>query len=473
MTSAAAIIRALGGNLSTSMCKCPAHDDRKPSLHVSEGQNGKPLVKCHAGCTQEAVIAALKQKGTWQSVHNRQTRLYTNSQDEAERPREYERLLEAYGILRVAAKAKAGQPTDYLQGRGIRITPPCAMILPARDSSRLLDKNFPAMVCTITDGSSLIGAHLTWLTRGAKEKCAIATPRLLYGTTKGGYVQLSKTSEIDSNKPLIIGEGIETTLSAMQLAKLPGIAALSAANMPAVNVPRCASVIIAADHDEAGRKAAAHLAERLQYEGRQVRIALPPTEGADWNDVLLDSNDAAADWQAALEAGDPEAYSGPVTALEEAQFMGLAFPKRELLLGPWLPRAGLCMIHAQRGEGKTWLALAVAKALANGEDLLSWRCPKYARVLYVDGELPGSFLQERLGKFRQSHPVFFTCCAGIPTYSRNRRCRTWATRKAASNWTGSSLRNIQTSLYWIPFQRWCARALRMKPKVGHPFKTGC
>jgi len=111
--------------------------------------------------------------------------------------------------------------------------------------------------------------------------------------------------------------------------------------MPAVKVPPCKSVIIAADHEYARRQAAARLAERLQYEGRRVRIALPPIEGADWNDVLLHSNDAAADWQAALEAGNPEAYSGPVTALEETEFMGLAFPKREPLLAPWLPRAAL------------------------------------------------------------------------------------------------------------------------------------
>jgi putative DNA primase/helicase len=230
------------------------------------------------------------------------------------------------------------------------------------------------------------------------------TPRLLYGNTKGGYVQLSK---IDPNKLLIIGEGIETTLSAMQLANQPGIAALSAGNMPAVKLPACKSVIIAADHDEPGREAAAGLAERLRYEGRRVQIALPPTKGADWNDVLLHSDDAEADWQAALEAGDPEADGRPVNALEESKFMGLAFPKRELLLEPWLPRPSLCMIHAQRGGGKTWLALAVGKALANGESLLSWPCPKYARVLYVDGELPGSFLQERIGKFRQSPPGCF------------------------------------------------------------------
>lgn len=38
---------------------CPAHDDRSPSLSVSTGADGRALVKCHAGCTVEAVCGAL------------------------------------------------------------------------------------------------------------------------------------------------------------------------------------------------------------------------------------------------------------------------------------------------------------------------------------------------------------------------------------------------------------------------------
>jgi len=38
---------------------CPAHEDRSPSLSIMEGDGGKVLVKCHAGCTVEAVCAAV------------------------------------------------------------------------------------------------------------------------------------------------------------------------------------------------------------------------------------------------------------------------------------------------------------------------------------------------------------------------------------------------------------------------------
>jgi hypothetical protein len=38
---------------------CPAHDDREPSLSVAEGEEGRALLKCFAGCETEDVVAAL------------------------------------------------------------------------------------------------------------------------------------------------------------------------------------------------------------------------------------------------------------------------------------------------------------------------------------------------------------------------------------------------------------------------------
>jgi putative DNA primase/helicase len=47
------------------MACCPAHDDHNPSLSISDGEDGKVLVKCFAGCDQLSVIDALKSKGLW------------------------------------------------------------------------------------------------------------------------------------------------------------------------------------------------------------------------------------------------------------------------------------------------------------------------------------------------------------------------------------------------------------------------
>src|SRR5262245_39910395 len=39
--------------------KCPAHDDRSPSLSISQGDDGRILLHCHTGCSSQSVITAL------------------------------------------------------------------------------------------------------------------------------------------------------------------------------------------------------------------------------------------------------------------------------------------------------------------------------------------------------------------------------------------------------------------------------
>src|SRR5262249_19630087 len=46
------------------MAICPAHRDVNPSLHVTV-KNGTTLVHCFAGCAQDQVIDALRNKGLW------------------------------------------------------------------------------------------------------------------------------------------------------------------------------------------------------------------------------------------------------------------------------------------------------------------------------------------------------------------------------------------------------------------------
>ena len=41
------------------IAKCPVHEDHKPSLSLDEGADGRALLKCHAGCSTDDVIAAL------------------------------------------------------------------------------------------------------------------------------------------------------------------------------------------------------------------------------------------------------------------------------------------------------------------------------------------------------------------------------------------------------------------------------
>jgi hypothetical protein len=41
------------------VANCPAHEDRSPSLSIREGENGRVLVHCFAGCTHTAILASV------------------------------------------------------------------------------------------------------------------------------------------------------------------------------------------------------------------------------------------------------------------------------------------------------------------------------------------------------------------------------------------------------------------------------
>lgn len=72
MIDALALTRALAGRWhgSYGLACCPAHDDHNPSMAITDGED-RLLVRCHAGCDQAAVIAALKDKGLWPEANAR------------------------------------------------------------------------------------------------------------------------------------------------------------------------------------------------------------------------------------------------------------------------------------------------------------------------------------------------------------------------------------------------------------------
>ncbi|WP_284347811.1 AAA family ATPase, partial [Sneathiella chinensis] len=76
-------------------------------------------------------------------------------------------------------------------------------------------------------------------------------------------------------------------------------------------------------------------------------------------------------------------------------FRQLKLPERKLLLGPWLAEGSINMVFADRGIGKTFFCLSAAIAVANGGSFLSFEAPAPAPVLYLDGEMQATAMQER------------------------------------------------------------------------------
>jgi hypothetical protein len=283
--SAETIAKALGGRKAGGgwTVRCPVHDDRNPSLSIREVE-GKVLVRCHAGCEQTHVIAALRGRGLWaESGLRSPSRTALRQPVEREPDRDDARRTEAALAIWQSTKPAPGTPVAaYLTSRGIHLPPPDALHFTAA-LRHTLGGFWPAMVALVTNGAdgTPIAIHRTFLARDGAGKAPVDPQKMMLGPCRGGAVHLASPSDL-----LMVGEGIETCLAAMQASGHPAWAALSTSGLRSLDLPKDVSdVIVLADGDEAGEAAARDCALRWKRQGRRVRIARPP-QGMDFNDML-------------------------------------------------------------------------------------------------------------------------------------------------------------------------------------------
>ncbi len=287
MHGSEAVARALGGRKvgAAWMARCPAHDDREPSLAITAGRDGKVLVRCHAGCDQRAVIAALRVRGIWDADVRRPMRPARKLDRSlpAEPDGDAIKRTEAALALWRGTQSPAGTPVEtYLRSRGITI-PISSSIRFHPGLKHPSSGVWPAMVALVTRGTdgTPIGIHRTFLARDGNGKAPVEPAKMMLGPCRGGAVRLAEPRDV-----LMVGEGIETCLAAMQASGHPAWAALSTSGLRALDLPSSVrDVIVLADGDEAGEAAARACAWRWKREGRRVRIARTP-RGSDFNDLL-------------------------------------------------------------------------------------------------------------------------------------------------------------------------------------------
>jgi len=274
------IVRALGGQWlgNYGMACCPAHQDRTPSLSVTQ-KNGRLLFYCHAGCSQGDVISALRSTGLWlgRGHAKREISLSTVGEEEQSRHSAFARE-----VWEKSVRVEGTGGETYLDFRGLPI--------PATDALRFNNglkhpsgDVWPALVALVTRGYDglPLGIHRTFLARDGSGKAPVDPSKMMLGPCSGGAVRFA-----DPGDMLMVGEGIETTLSAMKATKWPAWAALSTSGLRNLELPpEVRDVIILADGDEPGEAAALHAKYRWRRQGRHVRIARPP-RGSDFNDVL-------------------------------------------------------------------------------------------------------------------------------------------------------------------------------------------
>ena len=283
------IAKALGGRKVGDgwMARCPAHEDRHPSLSIHDADDGKVLVCCHAGCDQARVMEALRTRALWSNRPQdplraiRATR-YQARTDVADRDDD-KRTEAAMRIWREARRLTGTLVEVYLRTRGITLS----VMVGLRFHATLKHPSgtiWPAMVGLVRRGANgdAMAVHRTFLARDGRGKAPFEPQKMMLGPCRGGAVRLAPAAEL-----LMVGEGIETCLAAMQAIRQPAWAALSTSGLRSLDLPpEVCEVIVLADGDQAGEAAARDAALRWKRQGRRVRIARPP-QGRDFNDLLL------------------------------------------------------------------------------------------------------------------------------------------------------------------------------------------
>jgi putative DNA primase/helicase len=173
--------------------------------------------------------------------------------------------------------------TTYFVERGLYIAAPPTIRF-HEGLKHPTGEKWPAMVARVTRGvdDKPLAIHRTFLARDGRGKAPVHPQKMMLGPCSGGTVRLAPAGDL-----LMIGEGIETCLAAIQATGHPAWAALSTSGLTALELPDYIhEVIVLADGDAAGERAAHKAAARWKREGRRVRIARP-TEGMDFNDMLM------------------------------------------------------------------------------------------------------------------------------------------------------------------------------------------
>jgi putative DNA primase/helicase len=282
--SVAAIARRLGGQRQGNGWRCACPLECGYSLTLSIAQDGKLLAHCFGGHEYNEIQAALVEYGLLaddddDDLHVSR-RVTVCQRDNTERIAHARQIYDGGGWdERIAV---------YLCSRGIHLTSPVLWF--SEQAPHRLGARVAAMLAPVVNVTGeQIGVHLTYLRPDGSGKADLPKEyqRECRGLIHGGAIRLA---EHDPDTELIVGEGVESTFSAMQIFGLAGWSAVYAGGLKTMELPPIVRrVIVAADNDVSGvgQRNALAAYDRWTAEGRSVRIVAPPGVGDDFNDVLL------------------------------------------------------------------------------------------------------------------------------------------------------------------------------------------
>lgn len=288
-----AIVAALGGDLHQGGCRAnvpaPGHSssDRSVSLLLSEG---RVVIHGFGAADWRLMLDWLRECGLVDAGGRLLMDVTSTPMPAVVRPDPMTRRDTALRLWEGGVPLAAGGISDHHLGhrcidggrRALSLRHhPAAPISVYRAGSRTR----PALMARISDADGrLTAVELTYLEPNGRRAAGLRLSRKTVGhVPAGAAVRLAPAA-----RDMLVGEGVATTLSAIDRFQLPGWALMSAHNLAAwTPPPGVRSVLVAADRGRVGEAAAATLRRRLTSGGLAVRVVWPDPPFGDWNDAVV------------------------------------------------------------------------------------------------------------------------------------------------------------------------------------------
>jgi putative DNA primase/helicase len=302
MLSAGEIAAALGGathNGGGWLTCCCCHEDKRPSLSLRDGDDGKLLVRCFAGCDPRDVLAELRQRGLLPSRRDAGEITHCANPRPAPKPARRDRGDLVPRLWRESVDPRGTLAEQYLCGRGLALDDGlCGRTLrfhgrcPFGKDDADKAVYVPALIVAFRpfrdddENRAPRALHRIGLDQDGNK-----LGKMMLGPVGGCAVKL----DADENVEQALGtcEGLETGL-AIRATGWKRVWCLGSAGAikTFAPIPGIETITIFADHDEIdfkgkrpGQDAARECAQAWQAAGCEVFIRTPHSVGADWLDA--------------------------------------------------------------------------------------------------------------------------------------------------------------------------------------------
>ena len=322
---------------------CPAHDDRTPSLSITDG-NDRVLIKCQAGCDTDDIITEL---GLTRAD------LFNEPRQKGQRPTviaEYTYTDEHGTVLFVA---------ERLMPKGFRQKRP--------------------------DGKGGWDYKL-----GNTRRVIYRLPEVIEAVKNGRTIYITEGEKVVH---AVEATGNVATCNPMGAGKWRDEYALTF---------KGADVIVIADADEPGRRHAATVAASIRSAGGRARIVEPAEGCKDAHDHLsaghtLEELREPRPELTVIDGGHAEADNPPgITFVNWNDLFNKPRTPTEWLARPLLASGRVTLLYSPGKTGKSLIAMEIAAGLATGTPVFGGQTRDAMNVLYIDQEMTEEDWLERL-----------------------------------------------------------------------------